>query len=153
MVTSTSSVDNVYKAEDIRLGTVWQNRKTKRPCIVRAEPVGAVLGKVGLEHVGGGVKTTKKVHYFLYDFELADAQTADKVLADLAQPRPPEATFADVQDGSVWRHRKTQRTCTVRSTAKGAWDDVTLEHQTGRTTTKGVNYFLGEFELVAKAAE
>lgn len=56
--------------------------------------------------------------------------------------------WSEVKKGSIWRNRKTGRTCEVLTNASGQYATVSLKHETGRITEKQVHYFLYDFEKV-----
>lgn len=64
-------------------------------------------------------------------------------------PFHQDASFIDVQEGSVWKHRAAERTCVVLETARSADDSVRIRHQLGGVTRKTVRHLLNEFVFVS----
>lgn len=51
-----------------------------------------------------------------------------------------------IHHGENWKHKKTGKMCIALNTPKGTWDLVRILHQSGRITSKRVNYFLYDYE-------
>lgn len=59
-----------------------------------------------------------------------------------------ESTWIDITHGSNWKNSNTGRMCIVTRPPIHAHDVVGLLHQSGRSTSKQVHYFLYDFEKV-----